>query len=61
MAEKKTVVEILKEVLDKQHELFEEAVADGAVDDIIDIGEQITKTALALLDVRGLELLERKS
>ena len=60
MTGKKTVAEILKEVLDKQHELFEEAVADGAIADMIDIGEQITRTAQALLDARGLELVEKK-
>ena len=59
MAEKKTPTEILEEVLEEQHKLFEEAVADGAIADIIDIGGEITKTVSALLDARGLELLRK--
>lgn len=59
MAEKKTPTEILEEVLEEQHKLFEEAVADGAIADIIDIGGEITKTVSALLDARGLEVLSK--
>jgi len=46
---KKTPVEMLEEVLDKQHELFEDAVARGDAADILDIGAEIGKTASALL------------
>lgn len=57
MADKKTPMEILEEVLEEQHKLFEEAVKDGAIADIIDIGAEITKTVSALLDARDLEML----
>lgn len=61
MSEKKTPTEILEEVLDEQYKLFEEAVKEGDVPDIIDLGSEITKTVGALMDTRALEVLHGKA
>ena len=60
MSEKKSPREILEEVLEEQHKLFEEAVKDGAIADIIDIGAEITKTVDALLNATALDRLMKE-
>ena len=48
-------------MLDEQYKLFEEAVKEGDVPDIIDLGSEITKTVGALMDTRALEVLHGKA